>query len=59
MNCLIIQKAPLAQLLAQSLLLNSCSDRKLLKELAEPTGLEPATSDVTGRRSNQLNYDSA
>ena len=27
--------------------------------LAEPTGLEPATSDVTGRRSNQLNYDSA
>ena len=22
-----------------------------------PTGLEPATSDVTGRRSNQLNYD--
>jgi hypothetical protein len=34
-------------------------DPKLLKELAEPTGLEPATSDVTGRRSNQLNYDSA
>jgi hypothetical protein len=34
-------------------------DRNLLKELAEPTGLEPATSDVTGRRSNQLNYDSA
>ena len=29
------------------------------KFLAEPTGLEPATSDVTGRRSNQLNYDSA
>jgi hypothetical protein len=28
-------------------------------EVAEPTGLEPATSDVTGRRSNQLNYDSA
>jgi hypothetical protein len=26
--------------------------------VAEPTGLEPATSDVTGRRSNQLNYDS-
>jgi hypothetical protein len=23
------------------------------------TGLEPATSDVTGRRSNQLNYHSA
>ena len=31
----------------------------LLRKLAEPTGLEPATSDVTGRRSNQLNYDSA
>jgi cytochrome c2 len=29
------------------------------KIVAEPTGLEPATSDVTGRRSNQLNYDSA
>ena len=29
------------------------------KKVAEPTGLEPATSDVTGRRSNQLNYDSA
>jgi hypothetical protein len=30
-----------------------------LLKLAEPTGFEPATSDVTGRRSNQLNYDSA
>ena len=29
------------------------------KKLAGTTGLEPATSDVTGRRSNQLNYDSA
>jgi hypothetical protein len=26
------------------------------KNLAGTTGLEPATSDVTGRRSNQLNY---
>ena len=25
--------------------------------MAGPTGLEPATSCVTGRRSNQLNYD--
>jgi hypothetical protein len=31
----------------------------VLNRMAEPTGLEPATSDVTGRRSNQLNYDSA
>ena len=30
--------------------------RKRLKGLAGTTGLEPATSDVTGRRSNQLNY---
>jgi hypothetical protein len=28
-------------------------------KMAGPTGLEPATSDVTGRRSNQLNYDPA
>ena len=35
------------------------SSPKSLKKVAEPTGLEPATSDVTGRRSNQLNYDSA
>ena len=27
-------------------------------ELAERTGLEPATSGVTGRHSNQLNYRS-
>ena len=28
----------------------------LLGEMARETGLEPATSGVTGRRSNQLNY---
>jgi hypothetical protein len=27
-----------------------------LREMAGATGLEPATSCVTGRRSNQLNY---
>ena len=37
-------------------------DRKpfsLKGKLAGWTGLEPATSDVTGRRSNQLNYHPA
>ena len=31
--------------------------RKTLENVAGSTGLEPAASGVTGRRSNQLNYD--
>ena len=31
----------------------------ILEELAEWTGLEPATLGVTGRYSNQLNYHSS
>src|ERR1700729_245332 len=33
--------------------------RALRREMAEWTGLEPATPGVTGRYSNQLNYHSA
>src|SRR5512147_648351 len=32
------------------------NSRKSSERMAGTTGLEPATSDVTGRRSNQLNY---
>ena len=46
------------------MLANVCTGRrkfwevfeKKRKRMAGTTGLEPATSDVTGRRSNQLNY---
>ena len=34
-------------------------ESRSLGKLAGWTGLEPATSDVTGRRSNQLNYHPA
>jgi len=33
-------------------------ERRAGNIVAEPTGLEPATSRVTGERSNQLNYGS-
>ena len=34
----------------------ACPKRQAWKVMAGATGLEPATSGVTGRRSNQLNY---
>ena len=34
----------------------SSSEQKWLEQRTGATGLEPATSGVTGRRSNQLNY---
>jgi integrase len=54
-----LEEKAVTQLVAHPQLAPRHNDAKLLKKLAEPTGLEPATSDVTGRRSNQLNYDSA
>jgi hypothetical protein len=34
-------------------------DRKALETMARVTGLEPATSGVTGRHSNRLSYTRA
>lgn len=34
-------------------------EARFMKGVAGPTGLEPATSGLTGRRSNRLNYDPA
>ena len=39
---------------------SGCADRKTqIAEMAGVTGLEPAASGVTGRRSNQLSYTPA
>ena len=37
---------------------NACKNRRLIVLFGGPDGLEPATSGVTGRHSNQLNYRS-
>jgi hypothetical protein len=49
----------MTQNVSQTQLRKAGKSGKFLKTLAGPTGLEPATSDVTGQRSNQLNYDPA
>ena len=46
----------LSQNLSQTGNQMGCLTLKSLKMLAGTTGLEPATSCVTGMRSNQLNY---
>ena len=58
-----------AAVLARARLLDCCTDthrsndkgatRAPLRTVAEWTGLEPATSGVTGQHSNRLNYHSA
>ena len=52
--CSTPELLPLAYLLYHFYQL--CADSAL--KMAELTGLEPATSGVTGRRSNQLSYSS-
>jgi hypothetical protein len=46
-----LPKSPYSELKAMG-----ATEPNSLKRMAGPTGLEPATSCVTGRRSNQLNY---
>lgn len=46
------------QAIAKSLETKKASTVKLRLHFADRTGLEPATSAVTGRHSNQLNYRS-
>jgi hypothetical protein len=66
-NLLLWETNPLAEpFLARDCTTNvparPCSTKILVlnkKGMAGPTGFEPATSDVTGQRSNQLNYDPA
>jgi hypothetical protein len=45
-----------SQITSQNPHRQACRMFNLLEELAGTTGLEPATSCVTGMRSNQLNY---
>ncbi len=40
-------------------LIGLCISGSDFQKMAGPTGLEPATSGVTGQRSNQLNYGPA
>ena len=63
-NFILFQKISVAQVVALVVAKNKVQKQKALdnehvtKGFADWTGLEPATSAVTGRHSNRLNYQS-
>ena len=51
-----IRRAEVAEPAAEAVPCATSSKRGAPSDMATPTGLEPATSAVTGRRANQLRY---